>query len=495
MTLETLLNIHGRLDWRDQQPKLQAKGLSFDSRTVDQAYVYVAIRGQTSDGHDYLGDVIGKGAAAVVVEDLSKVPDSFRGAVVQVLDSRLSLQTLSQRFYQSPGDRLLGIAVTGTNGKTSTSYILEYLLTQQQSLCGVIGTIDHHIGEQHWRTGLTTPDPITLQRRLQDFVDAGGESFVIEASSHALAQNRINQGFDVVLFSNLSRDHLDYHKTMDEYFLAKAKLFQSAMLKEGQDCMAVVNGDDEFGQKLIPLIEGRRVYKFGRARINDLCFALVDSRVDGTDINLTIGGEHNFLIRSPLIGEHNAYNLVGSLAVLYGMGFDVKRAAHDIESFAGIPGRMQKITSTNGVFGFVDYAHTPDALEKAMVSLKTLLPQGGRLITVFGCGGDRDKGKRPLMGRIAQQVSDWVIVTSDNPRTEDPAAIIKDICGGFVSGASAQSMPVVERREAMSQAYQLARPGDVILVAGKGHEDYQIIGTQRHDFSDYEVLKSLIHSQ
>lgn len=493
MTLESLLQIHGRLDWRQQDKKLQVTKLCSDSRHVVPGSVYVAIKGSTQDGHEYIEQAISSGAHALVVEDIQKVPKDYQGAVLEVLDGRLSLQSLSQKFFGSPGDQLLAIAVTGTNGKTSTTYILEYLLNQLGETCGVIGTIDHHILKKKWSTNLTTPDPITLQERLKDFLALNGKSFVIEASSHALSQSRIDQGFDVVMFSNLSRDHLDYHKSMDDYFLAKAKLFSSRMLKDNHDCMAVINIDDPYGQKLIPMVEGRRIYTYGRSSQADLRFAIVDSRLDGTDINLTVGGQNNFLVKSPLIGEHNAYNLISALTVIYGMGFDLLKAADSFARFPGIPGRMQKLQSTKGVFGFVDYAHTPDALEKAIDALKPLVSENNQLITVFGCGGDRDQGKRPLMGEIATGLSDLAIVTSDNPRTEDPAKIIKQICQGFKNKKEVKFMAILDREEAIKQACQRAQPGDAILVAGKGHEDYQIIGHDKRHFDDYQILKKYLH--
>ncbi len=492
MKLETLFNIHGRIDWRDQDPKLQAKDLTSDSRKVEPGTIYIAIRGHSGDGHDYIPQAIQAGAIALVVEDPSAIPKDYKGAVVEVLDSRISLQSLSQCFFGAPGDSLTGVAVTGTNGKTSCTYILEHLFNQLGQDCGVIGTIDHHLGSKKWKTQLTTPDPITLQRRLKDFADQGAKSFVIEASSHALYQNRIDQGFDVVMFTNLSRDHLDYHKDMEEYFQAKARLFSDKMLKESADCMAVINGDDPYGKRLVEMAAGRRTYTFGKSESAHLRFALVETRLDGTDINLTVGGQYNFLIKSPLIGEHNVYNLVGCLAVIYGLGLDLKKAAQSFQTFRGVPGRMQRVEGKKGEFGFVDYAHTPDALEKAILSLKSLIEKDKKLITVFGCGGDRDKGKRPIMGALASRLSDVTIVTSDNPRTEEPGQIIKDIYAGIQDPKTKNVMPCLRREEAIEQACQLAQPGDAILIAGKGHEDYQIIGHDTLHFDDYKILKKYL---
>jgi UDP-N-acetylmuramoyl-L-alanyl-D-glutamate--2,6-diaminopimelate ligase len=494
MQLSTLFTIHGKIDWRELSPQVQALGLTADSRQVQSGTVYVAIRGHQGDGHTYLPQAVQAGALAVVVEDVRAVPADYRGAVVEVLDSRISLQRLSQIYYGAPGESLVAVGVTGTNGKTSCTYILEHLLNACGLNCGVIGTIDHHFQGQAWATDLTTPDPITLQQRLREFADLGAKSFVIEASSHALAQNRIDQGFDVTLFTNLSHDHLDYHKDMEDYFLAKAKLFSESMLKESADCLAVVNVDDSYGQRLLKLSPGRRVYAYGKGVAAHLRFAIIKSGLGGTEINLTVGGEYNFMLQSPLIGEHNAYNLVGCLAVVYGLGLDLKHAAQSFQFFPGVPGRMQRLTSQQGVVGFVDYAHTPDALEQAIQSLRPLVKKTGLLITVFGCGGDRDPAKRPVMGELATRLSDFCLITSDNPRTEDPGQIIKEIASGVVDKNATPYSVHLDRGEAIHQACRMAKPGDVILVAGKGHEDYQIIGTTKQFFDDRQVLRAALQS-
>ena len=491
MTLKSLLNIHGKIDWRGQAPGAQAKALVFDSRDVQKGDIYVAIRGNSGDGHDFLDKACQSGAIALVLEDDSQVPKDFSGVVVQVLDTRLSLQVLSQRFYGRPGDKMTAMAVTGTNGKTSSTYILEYLLGKQNNLCGVIGTIDHHIADKRWKTQLTTPDPVTLQKRLQDFLDLGGQSFIIEASSHALEQNRINQGFDVVLFTNLSRDHLDYHKNMEDYFSSKAKLFSSIMLKEDKDCYAIINGDDSYTDNLLAKVEGRTCFLFGRNKKNDISFEVIKQNLGGCQFKLKLPDNSSFEVKSPLIGLHNVYNLVGCLACLYSLGYDVKKAAKDIEGFSGIPGRLQLYKSERGVYSFVDYAHTPEALQEVLSSLRCYMNKDASLITVFGCGGDRDKGKRPLMGTAAYSLSDKVIVTSDNPRSEDPQSIIDDICTGF-NHSEPKVFCEQDRGRAITLAGELSKPGDVILVAGKGHEDYQIIGDKILDFSDYKKLKEVL---
>ena len=493
MQLSQLLNIHGHLDWRDQPQSAVAEGLYFDSRKVEQASIYVAIRGNSADGHDYIQSAIDQGAIALVVEDISKVPDSYKGAVVEVLDSRLSLQNLSQKFFGNPGDSMISVAVTGTNGKTSSSYILEYLLAQLKMKCGVIGTIDHHVGDKVWKTSLTSPDPVTLQSRLKDFVNEGANSFVIEASSHALDQKRLKQSFDVALFTNLSHDHLDYHKSMDAYFEAKALLFSESMVKEDSQCFAVINGDDPYGQQLVNKVQGRQVFRFGQQEDNDIVFIVNSESLDGCHVSVEFPNGQNIEFQNPMLGLHNVYNSVGCLAVIYSLGLNVSEAAQSLKDFYGVPGRMQMLKSPKGVYGFVDYAHTPDALQKSLDSLNLLMDETMKLIVVFGCGGDRDKEKRSEMGKIALHNSTIMVVTSDNPRSEDPDQIVAEI----MKGAEEENHPdfdekvksITDRKEAIKQATEMADSGDVILVAGKGHETYQIIGDKTLDFDDSQVLQ------
>lgn len=487
MQLKTLLNIHGHLDWRSADQQSEAQSLVFDSRKVEEGSVYVAIRGNSGDGHDYIGSAIAAGALALVVEDTSMVPRDFEGAVVEVLDGRLALHALSQKFFGDPGQQLKSVAVTGTNGKTSCTYIIEHLLNSMGYQCGVMGTINHHLGKTVWKTSLTTPDPVTLQQRLKEFTKLGADSFVMEASSHAIDQSRINQGFDGVVFTNLSRDHLDYHSSMEEYFVCKAKLFQQAMLKEAGENFAIINGDDEYGKRLVQMTEGRRIFKFGQEQDNDFVFEIKSKNLQRCQFTLKLPDNSLIEVTSPLIGEHNVYNLVASLAVIYGFGLSVSKAAEKFEKFEGIPGRMQSVSSAQGAVAFIDYAHTPDALEKSIATLKDLVSESNKLITVFGCGGDRDQGKRPVMAEIASRLSNLVVITSDNPRTENPMEIIDQIKKGLVKDA--KYVVEQDRELAIEQALKMAKPGDAVLVAGKGHEDYQIVGTDTRYFSDIETVK------
>lgn len=497
MTLKTLLNLHGKIDWRDQSESFEPTSLVIDSRQVQDGSVFVAIKGTQVDGHDFLEKAGSNGAAAFVVESMDQVPKNFKGAVLLVLDTRLILATLAERFNSNPGESLISLAVTGTNGKTSVTYIVEHFLNSQNRSCGVIGTIDHHYKDKIWKTELTSPDPITFNQRLSDFLNEGAEAFIVEASSHALKQKRISQPFDGVVFTNLSRDHLDYHPDMEDYFLSKAKLFSDEFVKEGNDNFAVINSDDEYGKRLTGLCPGRVVYRYGKAGA-DLCFENVQDDLAGSRFTLLLPDGQRFPVLSPLTGLHNIYNVMAGFGVIFGLGLSVPKAIEDLKSFPGIPGRLQTFQSPGGVFGFVDYAHTPDALEKVLLSLKKLKTETNRLICVFGCGGDRDQGKRPLMGEVAKNNCDLSVVTSDNPRTEDPELIVSQIMKAYAhdsppaEGGMPNVVVEVDREKAIRLACFQAKQGDVVLIAGKGHENYQIIGKDKKDFDDFHFLKKYL---
>jgi len=494
MQLKELLNIHGKINWGTVSQQFEVTHLCQDSREVGPGSVFIAIRGTSVDGHDYLSKAIEQGAQALVVENAAKVPKDYTGTVVEVLDGHLALQALAQNFYSQPGDQLRSLAVTGTNGKTSCTYIFEYLLKTLGLRCGVIGTIDHHFMDKSWSTNLTSPDPLTLQKRLQDFVNLGADSFVIEASSHALSQGRLQQGFDVCLFTNLSRDHLDYHGNMEHYLMSKAKLFSSEMLKSGVENFAILNRDDSFYSQLKNQVQGRVLLTYGQNADSDFCFRILESNVNGVRFELLSPDKSSRIVSSPLLGEHNIYNLVGVLASVFAMGGNLDVALSQWSQFPGIPGRMQLYRPPNkkDVYCFVDYAHTPDALEQVLKNLKKQLSEQQRLITVFGCGGDRDPGKRPLMGEIAAAYNDLVVVTSDNPRSEEPQKIINDILVG-TKKSKAQIEPIVDRNEAIAYVAQQSKPGDVILIAGKGHEQTQTIQEKILPFDDYQKLVQHFH--
>jgi UDP-N-acetylmuramoyl-L-alanyl-D-glutamate--2,6-diaminopimelate ligase len=470
---------------------LDVTGLTNDSRKVAFGNMFVAIRGHQQDGHLALPAAIQNGAQFLIVEDAGKVPEGFTGFFHVVKNSRAALDYLASRFYQDPSRRLLMFGVTGTNGKTSSTYMFEHICNFCAVPTGVIGTIDHHFKDQTWETSVTTPGPIELQERLKQMREAGAKAVAMEVSSHALSQQRVDSvHFNTVLFTNLTQDHLDYHKNMQNYFLEKQKLFTEILWKSGKvPTFAIINTDDSFGRKM--RVAGYAgLWTYGQRKSADFCFRITRSDFSRTEfiLNSPFG---EFKATIPLCGTHNVYNAVGVIAASASIGIPVAYSLRALSTFAGVPGRLQLVPNSKNIHVFVDYAHTPDALENVLQSIckvRTDSQQQTKIITVFGCGGDRDKTKRPLMAEIAERFSDQVIVTSDNPRTEDPMMIISDILAGL---KDKKHFVEPDRKKAIQQALQLARPGDVVLIAGKGHEPYQIIGTTKTHFNDFEIATEI----
>ncbi len=488
MTLKNLLTLFGKIHWQQTSPDAVVSGVTSDSREVKPGFVFVAVRGVTRDGHDFFESAIRGGALALVVENRQKVPSSFSGVVVEVLDGALAYSQLLGEFYLHPEEKLISIGITGTNGKTSSSYLIEAILNSAGIPCGVMGTIDHHFQQQSWKSGLTTPDTATFYQRLQDFVDLGAKAYVMEVSSHSLKQNRVPTLFDVGLFTNFTRDHLDYHLTMDDYFASKEKLF-TQHLKTNGDAYAILNADDEAVKKT-RVSQTAQTWTFAQKGAADFQYTLRTQDLSGCEFEVR-EKSNSFSYRTPMIGAHNVANCVGAIAVARGLGVSHEVCKQAMQNFSGVPGRLQRVPNTLNKNAFIDYAHTPDALEQVLTTLKTL--QGSaQLITVFGCGGDRDRGKRPLMREVAEKFSSQVIVTSDNPRSEDPQAIIEDILQGKTS---TKIMNEVDRYKALQKAVAISRPGDIILIAGKGHENTQTIGKDVFPFSDYDKIKELLNAQ
>ncbi len=470
--------------------------ICFDSRKLQADCVFVAVRGGKADGHQYLADAAIKGASAVVVEDESKVPANFRGTVVRVANTREALNQLASRFFGEPSRKLFCVGVTGTNGKTTTSHVVEAILNYRGWPTGVIGTIDHHLGQQVWKTEMTTPDPISFQERLADFVRLGAKALAMEVSSHALHQSRVDEvPFDVALFTNLTRDHLDYHRDMEDYFEAKRKLFVELLARSEKPARtAIINGDDEYGRRLLGT-KNVTTWTYGSGDRSDLAFTVLEQGFGGTRFRLrTPAGEGEFHVRMP--GLHNVYNASAAIGSGLASGADLKTCASALAGFGGVKGRLESVENKQGLHVFVDYAHSDDAIRTILHYLDGIRREAklnNRIITVFGCGGDRDKGKRPLMMKAAIERSDLVVLTSDNPRTEDPAQILKDAAvGADPSLLGRRVFQEIERKKGIAKAIELAQPGDVIVIAGKGHEDYQIIGTTRHPFSDVEVVREIL---
>jgi UDP-N-acetylmuramoyl-L-alanyl-D-glutamate--2,6-diaminopimelate ligase len=448
--------------------------------------LFVALRGVHTDGHRFLDEALERGASVLVVEELpGSLQERVQQAgctVVKVPNSRQALALLASAYYGHPGRRLRLIGITGTNGKTTTSYIIESILQAAGKAAGVIGTVSYRLGTQELPSTHSTPDALELHRLLAQMVKANLGYAVMEVSSHALDQERVwGCRFEAAVFTNLSRDHYDYHGTMEAYFAAKARLFQDL-----SSVWHILNLDDPYGQQLLQI---------SRARL--LTYALDDEATckpsavrHGLDgIRFTLSTTKGQLeIASPLVGRHNVYNLLAGIAVAIALDIDAGAIIQGIAQLQRVPGRLDRVDRGQDFAVFVDYAHTPDALEKVLQLVRA--ETTGRLITVFGCGGDRDPGKRPLMGQTATRLSDYTIITSDNPRTEDPQRIIDAILTGVESTANYVTLP--DRQEAIEHAIAMAQPRDTIVIAGKGHEDYQILGQTRRHFDDREVAQAAL---
>lgn len=459
--------------------------LAYDSRKVKPGTAFVAIRGGTVDGHQFIEKAIASGASAILAE--TAPPESVTVPWVHVRHSRKALAQAAASFHGRPGEDMALVGITGTNGKTTSAFLIHHLLNAGQMRGGLLGTIFYDLGGEQVPATHTTPESLEIHALLATMRDNGCRSCAMEVSSHAIDQDRVHGlNFEAAVFTNLTQDHLDYHKTMEAYFEAKAKLFQS-VADSGHGSM-IINGDDLWGRKLIQRHEGTgRVKTFGFGV--HAAYRAITPRYDltGTSFELTVKGR-SFLVRLPLIGDFNVYNALGSIAAAHSMGLNLRESIDHMKKAPQVPGRLERITDRSRFQVFVDYAHTPDALVNVLRSVRSLQPN--RIITVFGCGGDRDRLKRPQMARAAEAGSDICVLTSDNPRNEDPEAIIKDAAKGFARPK--KHALIVNRREAIQTALMNAREGDVVLIAGKGHEDYQEIRGVKHPFDDRKIARKIL---
>ena len=493
MTFDELLNLVS---------SSKAPDICVDSRLVKDGDIFVAVKGTIYDGHDFITQAAARGAKYIVDNEGAakfEVPDTGCELIL-VEDSAQAAAVLAQAGGGNPSAKLTNLAVTGTNGKTTVAYLVRSVIQMAGEKCGLIGTIVYDTGLDSSQAGLTTPDSLSIAQGQQKMVEAGAKYMVIEASSHALSQSRLATiNFRAAAFTNIAGDHLDYHKTKEDYLAAKTRLFTSL----SPDAAAVLN-------KQAPEVE--QIAKQTRAKI--LWYAIdepadLTAHIESIDITgtvFTLGyADQSSIVKTSLLGRYNISNHLAAAGLCLAAGFDLKTIETGLSALEMVPGRLEKIDDgipsaseqDKGLLGnpsvFVDYAHTDDALKNALSALKPFCK--GSLCVVFGCGGDRDRTKRPRMGWVAEKLADFVIVTSDNPRTEKPEEIIDEIVAGFESPASEKITVEADRRKAIDFAIKTAARDDIVLIAGKGHEDYQIIGTQKYDFSDKLIAQQCLRKR
>jgi UDP-N-acetylmuramoyl-L-alanyl-D-glutamate--2,6-diaminopimelate ligase len=485
----------------------EIEGIAYHSKQVREGFLFAAIRGLELDGHQFIEEAVARGAEAVVSEEEREIPNR---TMVLVGNSRRALARISSTFYGDPSSRVRLIGITGTNGKTTTTYLLESIFKKAGCHVGVIGTISYRYGRKIAPAPNTTPESLELQRILSEMLSEGISHVILEVSSHGLDLERVfGCQFDSAVFTNLTSEHLDYHKTMQQYFESKRKFFSDYLMaspKQGR--FAVTNADDPRGEEMVRGID-LPVIRYGMSPSCDITADQATSSFEGLSCRVrTPGGVIS--IHSKLIGDFNLHNILAAMAVGIGMKIPLETLKAGVEGVEEVPGRFEKVGNKKGIHVVVDYAHTNDALEQVLSGLKRILERSSRnnakMITVFGCGGDRDRTKRPLMGEVAGRYSDLAILTSDNPRTENPLAIIDEVERGLRSISpneySTDGMKlwrskkgyvrIPDRREAIRLAIRLAQPSDAVLIAGKGHEDYQIIGKKKFPFDDrIEAKKAL----
>ncbi|MBI3185525.1 MAG: UDP-N-acetylmuramoyl-L-alanyl-D-glutamate--2,6-diaminopimelate ligase [Myxococcales bacterium] len=474
-------------------------GVTADSRQVKAGDLFVAVPGTAADGIQFIGEAVNRGAVAVMAEKEVRAPVP----VFRVASARKALALVAANFYRRPAGELKLLGITGTNGKTTTAFLLESICASGGASVGLVGTIEYRFAGKSFPASHTTPDPLELHRMFREMVDEGVDTVVMEVSSHALAQERVHGlTFSAAALLNLSRDHLDYHRDLEEYFQAKRKLFAEYLSPGG---VAVVNGDDTYANRVYNELRNQRriAWKFSRLGSGEISAVGVELGTSGIKATLkTPAGD--IPVKSALVGQHNLENILAAAGMALSAGYSRRDVQEGIERVRRVPGRMEHIEG-KGIVALVDYAHTDDALRRSLESVRALTK--GRVIVVFGCGGDRDQGKRPLMGEAAGQGADLPVVTSDNPRSEDPDEIIAQILPGLekaglrrMSAGKARSgekgyLVEPDRSQAIRLAVGLAKPGDVVLIAGKGHEAYQQVDDERHPFDDREEARKALQGE
>jgi UDP-N-acetylmuramoyl-L-alanyl-D-glutamate--2,6-diaminopimelate ligase len=496
------LGITGRMDG-------EVSSVCYDSRKCHKDSLFVAISGLKADGHEFIADALTRGARFIIHEGEFHPPAGITS--IRVRDSRRCLGILGKNFFGDPSAGICLIAVVGTNGKTTVTYLIESILRTARCTVGVLGTVNYRYGGRTLPAPNTTPESFEMQRIIREMADHGVTHIVAEVSSHALDLRRVDDcAFDLGIFTNLTQDHLDYHRTMDNYFQAKKRFFTEVLPagRKNRPHKMIVNSDDPWGRRILrevgQEVGGKRL-TYGIESPCDVAAPSFHLSIDGIEATLLLKGE-KISVSSLLLGKFNLSNILAAVAGAYALGIPTRSIRDGIAALIHVPGRLEKVSTTGQPAVFIDYAHTDDALRRVLQNLS--LFRTGRIITVFGCGGDRDRGKRPLMGEAASDYSDLAIVTSDNPRTEDPLSIIREIETGirtakFTEADDPARHPTVrgyliipDRKAAIAAAIGLANSKDIVLIAGKGHEDYQIIGTTKYPFDDRVIAREeLTHWQ
>jgi len=469
----------------------EISGISYNTKDIDPGDIFVCLKGQNSDGHSFIDEALKKRAKALVVSHKKYIPKGISGVVVS--DTRKTLAEISNKFYDYPGNDIKLIGITGTNGKTTTSTVVHEILTRSGIKSGLIGTMNWIVGEETHKSIHTTPQAVELQSMLRQMVDSDVETTVMEVSSHALSLDRVTGcKYDIVAYTNLTQDHLDFHKNMDEYLNAKMRLFTDKTLHK-DDAVAVINIDDPYSCVFLENFSGKK-YTYGISN-GDFCAENIEMTSTGSSFKV-ICIKEELDIKLKLIGKFNIYNALLAIAICYLNGIELRKIAKIIAGIEPVDGRFQVVQADKKrkkmPTVIVDYAHTPDGLEKILETAYNIAP--GRVNLIFGCGGDRDRAKRPKMANIAAKYASKIIVTSDNPRTENPIDIIDEVLSGFCVEEMTKVEAVLDREEAINKMIIESEEMDVIIIAGKGHEDYQIFADRTIHFDDREVAKKALNN-
>jgi len=463
----------------------------YDSRKVQESALFVCVIGFKTDGHKYIKNAIDSGAKAVVIEreakDIEDLADINNISIIRVKDSRKALSKLAANFYKNPSDKMKIVGITGTNGKTSTTYLISSILEANNKKTGLIGTIKSKILDEEYKVSNTTPESVELQYLFNEMVKKDIDVCSMEVSSHSLDLKRVEDvSFNIAVFTNLTADHLDFHKDMESYKNAKLKLFYKT------SDINIVNIDDKYGKEIYDDIKNldTPVLSYGLNSNCDIYAGNIDMHAGFSRFNL-VTPKYSGEVTINIPGLFSIYNILAAIAVCYTMGYTYEEIVKGVKTIKGVRGRFEVVDNDKGIGVIVDYSHTPDALENVLKTINEFAK--GRVIVVFGCGGDRDRTKRPVMGKIAYDMSDYTIITNDNPRTEDPHRIVEDIIQGMGTDRSKYDI-VMDRKEAIKAAIEKAKKDDVILIAGKGHETYQIINNEVSDFDDKEVAKEFLEN-